>query len=289
MSISGQNLSIVIVTLRSEKVIDKCIKSINKSLPIIVVENSNNLEFKNYLEKNYKNVECILTQKNLGTGSGYNIGIKHSKTEYVYVINPDIVLDDEALNEIYTASVKLKDFTILSPISSDLEFPNYSNNKIKNNLKDESKPFEVDYVDGFSILINKKNFKDKNYFDEDFFMYLENDDLCRRVKNNGGSIYIVPKAKIYHLGGGAVDPEFSREVELSRNWHWMWSTFNYNKKYRGFFVSLIIVFPKLVSSIIKTLIYFLIFNKDKKQIYYQRFSGLINAILGKKSWYRPKV
>ena len=289
MSISGQNLSIVIVTLRSEKVIDKCIKSINKSLPIIVVENSNNLEFKNYLEKNYKNVECILTQKNLGTGSGYNIGIKHSKTEYVYVINPDIVLEDEALSEIYMASEKLKDFTILSPISSDLEFPNYSNNKIKNNLKDESKPFEVDYVDGFSILINKKNFKDKNYFDEDFFMYLENDDLCRRVKNNGGSIYIVPKAKIYHLGGGAVDPEFSREVELSRNWHWMWSTFNYNKKYRGFFVSLIIVFPKLVSSIIKTLIYFLIFNKDKKQIYYQRFSGLINAILGKKSWYRPKV
>ena len=47
MSISGQNLSIVIVTLRSEKVIDRCISSINKNLPIIVVENSDNLKFKN--------------------------------------------------------------------------------------------------------------------------------------------------------------------------------------------------------------------------------------------------
>ena len=92
MSISGQNLSVVIVTLRSEKVIDRCIKSINKNLPIIIVENSDNLKFKNYLETNYKNVKCILSKENLGTGTGYNIGIKSSKTDYVYVINPDIIL-----------------------------------------------------------------------------------------------------------------------------------------------------------------------------------------------------
>ena len=106
---------------------------------------------------------------------------------------------------------------------------------------------------------------------------------------DGGSIFIVPKAKINHLGAGAVDPKFSREIELSRNWHWMWSTFNYNKKYKGFFISFLIVLPKLFSSIIKVLIYFLIFNKNKKKIYYQRLSGLFNAIVGKSSWYRPKV
>ena len=91
--------------------------------------------------------------------------------------------------------------------------------KNKNNNKEENYPFQVDYVDGFSILLNKKKFKKENYFDEDFFMYVENDDLCRRVINEGGSSFIVPKAKINHLGAGAVDPKFSREVELSRNWH----------------------------------------------------------------------
>ena len=113
MSISRQNLSIVIVTLRSEKVIDRCISSINKDLPIIVVENSDNLEFKNYLESTYKNVKCILSKKNIGTGSGYNIGIKLAKTEYVYVINPDVVLEDNTLEEIFLASTKLSDFSIL--------------------------------------------------------------------------------------------------------------------------------------------------------------------------------
>ena len=64
MSISGQNLTIVIVTLKSEKVIHNCIKSINKNLPIIVVENSNNIEFKTNLEKTYANVKCILSDNN---------------------------------------------------------------------------------------------------------------------------------------------------------------------------------------------------------------------------------
>ena len=289
MSISGQNLSIVIVTLRSEKVIDRCIKSINQNIPIIVVENSDNLKFKNYLEKNYINVKCILSKKNLGMGAGNNIGIKSSKTDYVYVINPDTTLEKNTLDQIFLASSQLSDFTILTPISSNINFPNYGSSKSKKNICEKNLPFKVDYVDGYSILLNKKKFKNNNYFDESFFMYLENNDLCKRVINEGGSIFVIPEAKINHFGAKTVDPNFSKEVELSRNWHWMWSTFNYNKKYKGFFISFLIVFPKLISSTIKVLIYSLIFNKEKKKIYYQRLSGLINAIMGKNSWYRPNI
>ena len=78
-------------------------------------------------------------------------------------------------------------------------------------------------------------------------------------------------------------------MELSRNWHWMWSTFYFHKKYKGFFISFLIILPKLISAIFKTLFYTLTFNKEKKDIYYQRTSGLINSIVGNPSWYRPKV
>ena len=98
-----------------------------------------------------------------------------------------------------------------------------------------------------------------------------------------------PKIKINHLGAQSHDESINKEMELSRNWHWMWSTFYYNKKYKGFFISLIIVFPKLISSILKFLFFSTLMNKEKKEIYYQRFSGLANSIAGKKSWYRPKV
>ena len=93
MSTSGQNLTIVIVTLKSEKVIDDCIKSMNRDVPIIVVEHSNNHSFKEKLEHSYKNLKCILSKPNLGMGTGNNIGIKAAETEYVLILNPDVILE----------------------------------------------------------------------------------------------------------------------------------------------------------------------------------------------------
>ena len=288
MSISRQNLSVVIVTIKSEKVIHSCVGSINQNIPIIVVEHSNNKNFKDKLEQKYTNLKCILSKSNLGTGTGYNIGIKAANTEYVLVLNADVVLEKNAIDELFLASKDLPNFSILAPLEKN--FVNYGIfNKKKSNEDMGVSPFEVDFVDGFAMLLNKKNFREANYFDESFFMYWENNDICIRVINDGGSVFIVPKAKIKHLGAKAVDPKFFKEIELSRNWHWMWSTFNYHRKYKGFFISFIIILPKLSSAIIKVLIYSLIFNKGKRKIYYQRLSGLINAMMGKSSWYRPKV
>ena len=86
MSISGQNLSVVIVTLKSEKIIHQCINSINQNIPIIVVEHSDNKNFKEELERKYKNLKCILSKSNLGMGAGNNIGIKAADTKYVLIL-----------------------------------------------------------------------------------------------------------------------------------------------------------------------------------------------------------
>ena len=222
MSISGQNLSVVIVTLKSEKVINRCLDSINHNIPIIIVENSDNQKFKQDLEAKNKNLKCILSGSNLGMGAANNIGIKLAKTDYVLILNPDVILERDALNEIFLASKKIKEFSILSSINVDLNFPNYKTKKVN---KKEGQIFQVDSVDGFSMLLNKKKFKNDTYFDENFFMYLENDDLCLRVKREGGHIYIVPSSKINHEGSKAVDQIYKHEVELSRNWHWIWSKF----------------------------------------------------------------
>ena len=107
MSISGQNLSVVIVTLKSEKVINKCIDSIGQNVPIIVVENSNNQKFKHDLESKYKNLKCILSGSNLGMGAGNNVGIKATTTDYVFILNPDATLEPNTLDELFLASKKL--------------------------------------------------------------------------------------------------------------------------------------------------------------------------------------
>ncbi len=288
MSISRQNLSIIIVTLKSEKVIHECIKSINQNIPIIVVEHSNNRNFKEELEQKYNNLTCILSNSNLGMGVGNNIGIKAANTEYVLILNPDVVLEKNTIEELFLASKDLSNYTVLAPLEKN--FANYGMfNKKKSNKKIEDSPFEVDFVDGFAMLLNKKKFSEADYFDESFFMYLENNDLCKRVKDKGGSIYVVPRSKINHLAAKAVDKKFEDEVEFSRNWHWIWSKFYFNKKHFSFFKAFYDGFPGYCTSILKFLFYTLLNNIKKKRIYFNRASGFYNALLGKASWYRPNL
>ena len=292
MSISRQNLSIVIVTFKSEMVIHECIRSIEEDIKIIVVENTDNSQFKDELESTYVNVTCVLTSKNLGMGSANNIGIKKVKTDFVLILNPDVILETSTINELIAASKKITNFAILAPISTDTNYPNYrllENKKIWN--KDESL-FKVKSVDGFAMLFNKKKL-DKvitnNYFDENFFMYLENDDLCKRIRKINEDIFIVSNSKIKHLGGKGVNEKYKSEVELSRNWHWIWSKFYFNKKHFGYYIAFLEGLPKFTSSLIKYFFYLLIKDKIKKRIYLNRASGFFNAAKNKPSWYRPDI
>ena len=299
MSISRQNLSIVIVTIKSEGVINQCIESINQDLPIIIVENSNNSEFTNYLEKKYKNIQCVLTKENLGMGSGNNVGIKKAKTDYVFIINPDVILENDTIDELILASEKISDFSILSPISSNIDYPNYDLDDKQKKMRKENLPFAVNTVDGYAMLFNKKKIDlimsndpsslKNNYFDESFFMYLENNDLCKRLIKKGESIFIVPKAKINHFGAKAVDQKYNKEIELSRNWHWIWSKFYFKKKHFGFLKAFLEGVPNFILSILKYTFYLTINNKVKKNIYFNRASGFFNALIGKPSWYRPNL
>ena len=294
MSISRQTLTIVIVTFKSEKVIDNCIKSISDQIKIIIVDNSNDENFKDTLEKKYENVECILSSSNLGMGSGNNLGLNNVKTEYALILNPDVILRDNTISEIINESKKIDSFAVLAPLSEDDKNPNY---KIKQNYKkniNNLNPFKVKSVDGFAMLLNLKkinqipDFQNKIYFDENFFMYLENDDFCKRLSQYNQNIFIIPKSRIKHLGAKAVSDEYAYEVELSRNWHWIWSKFYFNKKHFGFPYALMNGLPVFLSAITKVLFYFFI-NKKKKQIYLQRCRGYLNALFGKKSFYRPKI
>ena len=139
------------------------------------------------------------------------------------------------------------------------------------------------------MFLNLQEFEKVGFFDENFFFFLEEIDLCKRLIKNNKKIYYCPNIPIFHEGGHSHDDTFNYEMELSRNWHWMWSSFYYIKKYKGFFPSLILISPKLISSFIKFLIFALLGKKEKKEIYFHRYSGLINSIFGKTSWYRPKV
>ncbi len=290
MSITRQNLSVIIVSYKSEYVIENCINSIDSEIEIIVIDNSNNNDLKKDIESKYQNVKCILSKENLGMGAGNNLGIKNVSKDYAFILNPDVTLENGSINEILEVSKKIDDFGIIAPISNKDKFPNYILKKGHN--FDPIKPFEVKSVDGYAMLLNLKRLKkinNFNFFDERFFLYLENEDLCKRLIENNENIYVVPKSKIHHLGGKAVDPKYKNEIEYLRNWHWMWSKFYFNKKHYGYLIAVLKVFNNLISAKIKFFYYLITLNTFKRKIYQMRLSGLISSMTGKNSHYRPKI
>ena len=233
MKLDFNDITFLIVTYRSENVIKNCLDSLPKDSKKIIIENSNNIYLEKDLKAKYDNIEVIIS-KNVGMGAGNNIGLKACKTNYAYVLNPDTKLNVDTLNIFLATLNKLDDFTLASPLNEDQNFPNY---KIVDTKEIYNKNvLSVDRIDGFSMLFNLKKFQDKNFFDENFFLYLENDDLCLRIRKKNEYIYVVTDSLINHKGG----INTNEKLEYLRNWHWMWSKFYFNKKNK---VENLIAFP----------------------------------------------
>ena len=275
-----KSITFVIVSFKSGHIIEKCIKSINSNIKIIVVENSNDNNVKDYLENKFLNVEVIISKENLGYGKGNNLGVSKVNTQYAFILNPDTILEENCLEEFYKAQPRLHDnFSILAPNLLN----NYGYFSKKIDLEKEI--LEVDYVKGFAMLINLKKFPSNKIFDEKFFLFLEEIDLCKRVKENGGGIFVISSAKVQHLAKQA--SENSLNIELCRNWHWMWSLFYYNYKHFGVFKAYKVTLIKFFISIFKLIRAFIFFDKKNFLIHYYRINGLFNAFLKRPSWLRP--
>ncbi len=277
-----KDITIGIVTYKSEKVLFKCLKSIKKINKIIIYDNSNDLALKNKVKSKYPNVQYILSKKNLGYGNANNEIIKKCKTKYLLVLNPDTVLNKSCEPELVKSINKKKiNFSIMAPISQDKNFGII----IKDTELKKSGIFETNYVKGFAILINVKIIKKIGMFDKNIFLYLEEIDLCKRLKEKNYKIYVNTKAKIFHKAAKSSNIGF--EFEKCRHWHWMWSSVYYKKKYSNYLETLISFFPLILINLFKMVFFTLTFQQKKIIINFMRLSGTFNALIGNKSWYRP--
>ena len=272
----AKDFTFIITTFRSEKLINECLKDLPKKNRKIIIENSGNENLKKTIEKNFDNTECFLMSENLGYGRANNFGIIKSNTDYVFIINPDTKVTNDKFEKI-VSYLNNQDFAIAAPQIVE-------RNKIYKQNKENSNVKKVDQVPGMAMILNKKKFKNI-YFDENIFLYLEEIDLCKRMKEQGESILEI-NVEIDHLGGQS-HGQFDFEMENSRNWHWMWSKFYFYKKHHNYFYSLVKTFPNLLSSILKFIYYRLIGNEKKISQYKMRFLGLLNSYFLKKSYYRP--
>jgi len=279
------DITVIFVSFHSEDIIEKSIATINHNIPITVIENSRNFTFKEKLEKKYSNIKVIIPDQNLGNGAGINHGIKNVKTKYVFYLDVDTELFPDTIKNLMNAAKEIKSFSILAPKINNF---NYKNDCYLNLNKNE-KYSQMRFVTGCALFFEKKLFNEIGYFDENIFLYFEENDFYERCLKKNKSIFLIENSKINHKGNSSVKDVFEEEIEINRNWHLMWSTFYFYKKHFGKITAYKKVLPKFFSAFLKIIFFTIINNKKKRKIYTARFSGILNSIIGNKSWFRPNI
>ena len=139
------------------------------------------------------------------------------------------------------------------------------------------------------MFFNKKNYDLIGGFDNNFFLYFEENDYCMRSKKLFKN-YQINDIKIYHEGGNSVSCKDQNEIEDQkelRSWHFVWSKFYYYKKNYGYIYAIFFFLPIILRTRLK-IIYYSIINDKKNLIKYKnRWDGMKASIMGKKSFKRP--
>ena len=293
------DLTAVIVTFNtSEEIILNCLRSIDKNVKVLIVENSNNFVHEKIVKSEFSNVEIICTGENLGYGKGNNFGISYVKSEYVLILNPDVICDKEFFFNIPKVINENQDFAIIGcqylqdKVFMPAGFFNIENNnkfisKFKN--RDIKEIEKVEWVTGCSMLINLNKFNHKEIFDKKFFLYFEEFDLCLNLIKTGKIIYTSSKLKIHHLGfKSSLDKNTLNNSKIInvKDWHYMWSSFYFYKKNYSYLFAIKKLSGKFFRSLFKSIFYTLLFKKENREKYLSRFLGLLNSMLNRPPNYR---
>ena len=253
-------LSIILVNFNSSNFIKECLESLNGFIEyldceVIIVDNCSTDNSPNFIKENFPEFKLICNQDNLGFGKANNLGFVNSQGNYLLFLNTDTILIENTLEILFK---HLEDNPNIGIVGSRIIFVNgryqlsYGNlpniffeliDKIRYAIDDRFHSLlsefyddwhlrtqEVGWVTGACFMMRRDVFEQVGGFDENFFMYFEDKDLCKRVKELGYKVVYYPKTTIVHLLGGS-----SHGIKKSVNKYYRNSQLYYYQKHLGKF------------------------------------------------------
>lgn len=242
------DVSIIFVNYKTSGLVHDAIRSVKEhssdfSYEIIVVDNSESEEEYNKLKDlESADVHLIDAKSNLGFGKANNLGATIAKGNYLFFLNTDTLLMNNAIDELKRFLDCHEDVGIVgSNLYTKDEIPNHSFCPWEKNVHNENKmsgfftllkkyttgrrpdynytnqPKRIDgYICGAALMIRKSLFDNLGGFDKEIFMYAEESLLCyRAIHEKGFRIYNVPSSKIIHFEGGSFDNSVSyRKIRM---------------------------------------------------------------------------
>lgn len=295
-------LSIIIVNYNVFEHLIKCIGSIKENLKtleyeIIVVDNNSPDNSIDKLDNVFPDIKLLKLENNIGFGAANNYAVKHSSGEYLLLINPDIIIQNNCIQKLlnyieindnigvtapalYKPSGELDYYnsffpSVYSILMLQFSFYNSAKGMIKktyeffDNKIEEGIPFQVEQAMGACVLMRKSLFEEFNGFDEVFFIYQEETDLEFRMSQKGWKVMILPNAKAIHFHHASTGDL----GKIFIGFHWLRSIIIYFNKNFGILARLVLRTTMFVSLLLRVSKYCLIYLlKPKKFLETSRYT-----------------
>ncbi|MFA6455531.1 MAG: glycosyltransferase family 2 protein [Bacteroidota bacterium] len=237
-------VSIIIVNFNGLRYTRQCLESFFryhdvKSTEVIVVDNNSTDGSQQELPQLFPFIHFISLHNNVGFGGANNVGAQRSTGRMLYFVNNDTVFYKESVSELVKTLSSHNKYGIVAPkllnedhsfqlsfgqfptIQNEFETKNIAENYSLQTSLDSSIsiPIPKDWVSGAALMIKREVFEEIGGFDERYFMYFEDVDLCRSAAKKGFQIFYVPSNTLIHLGGksyGARDERITVEYRKSQ-------------------------------------------------------------------------
>ncbi|MCR5260805.1 MAG: glycosyltransferase family 2 protein [Candidatus Gastranaerophilales bacterium] len=252
------DVSIIFVNYKTKDLTIDAIKSVQEKTvgleyEIFVVDNNSQDGSIEAIEQEFPNINIIKNERNAGFGTANNLGIRQAKGKYVFCLNTDTLLINNAIKIMFDFMEKEENKNVgvcggylcdknmkamscggMLPTINEIYWKfalryifreRYKKYKLTINSDDKNYADKIEYIIGADIFFRKSVLDEVGLFDENIFLYYEETDLCKRIKNKGYDIKFVKDAQIIHLEGGSGNNKYIAK-ERSKT-----SEFYYFKKY----------------------------------------------------------
>lgn len=224
-------VSIIVLSYNTKELLRSCLESIYNYLPkeifeVIVLDNASKDGSAEMVKKDFPQVNLIISEKNLGFAKGINTATKDAKGKYLFFLNSDAVLQDDSVLKMPQILDEEKNAGIIGGqlLHSDRSFQRSfgkfytlphailmltGGEKAELFLNKQKIKQKVDWVTGGFMMIKRNLFEELGGFDEDYFMYIEDMDLCYRAQKKGYDTYFDPDIEAIHSNQGSSNRSFA--------------------------------------------------------------------------------
>jgi len=281
------DVSIIIVSFNTREILLRCLESIKKqtrgiSYEVIVVDNASEDKTVETVAKKFRDIDVIANKENRGFSAANNQGILLSRGKKIAFLNPDTLLTENSFEKILMYMKEHPEFSILgsgivdknnkrcpirlwedTPQDAVLKVLNLYNPSSELEKMGEMKAKEVQVISGCCFVVVRELIEVVGLMDENYFLYNEEDDFCRRARKNGKKICFFPETAVQHLHGQSTHQNGHREKVIVEAYR---SNIYFYSKYYSYFWNLFLQFLYKMTFLVGLLSPKIFCNKDSRTV-----------------------